>query len=496
MRRLRLLVATVLWLCGSWWAAAQTQPRPDDQARRLLDDGRVDLANGRAKQGLDALETIVTGFPNSSFADDALLEIGRYVEEVEKDLPKAHDLYDQIAKKYPQSDAAPTAYLRMGRLTFATAASQAALDDALANFQRVIRLYPESPAVPGALVAAAAVFRRAGRFDSAIDSARRVVLDHPSSDVAPEAQFEIGQSMVMAGDPLRGLEEFQRVRTLYPESPAATRALNATTALYRIYVGDRPVFLKDAAYSLPGGDALKDVRSLAVTPDGATWVASNKTKSAVSFDRDFRLLRSLPADDPQTLTVSPEGEVVFAAKLAIKVGATSVFSFSAPSSKPGVMEAIDRIGAATILVSGDTLVSDLRRKRVLRFRGAAFVSVFPDAAEREVIKLLTTPRGDVVMLRKDDKSVEIFDDGGRLISKIGPKGQGFEWKRPADVAVDAFSNLYLADEDQGVFMLSPKGELMTTFGSAEVRKSQAIAIDLTGAALVYDDRAETIVRFK
>jgi TolA-binding protein len=497
MRRTRLLAAASLWLCGSGWAAAaQSQPRPDDQARRLLDDGRTDLASGRAKQGLDALETIVSGFPNSSYADDALLEIGRYAEEVEKDLPRARDLYDQIAKKYPQSDAAPVAYLRMGRLAFATAASQAALDDALANFQRVIRLYPESPSVPGALVASAAVFRRAGKFDSAIDAARRAVLDHPSSEVAPEAQFEIGQSMAMAGDPLRGLEEFQRARTMYAESPAAARALNATTALYRIYGGDRPVFLKDAAYSLPGGDALKDVRSLAVTADGTTWIASNKTKSAVAFDRDFRLSRSLPADDPQTLTTSPEGEVVFAARLAIKVGATGVFSFSGPSSKPGVMEPIDRIGAATILVSGDTLVSDLRRKRVLRFRSTAFVSAFPDGEEREVIKLLTTPRGDVVMLRKDNKSVEIFDDGGRLISKIGPRGQGFEWKKPADVAVDAFSNLYLADEDQGVFMFSPKGDLMTTFGGADVRKSRAIAIDLTGAPLVYDDRAETVVRFK
>jgi len=37
---------------------------------------------------------------------------------------------------------------------------------------------------------------------------------------------------------------------------------------------------------------------------------------------------------------------------------------------------------------------------------------------------------------------------------------------------------------------------MTTFGAAEVKKSRAVAIDLSGAALVYDDRTETIVRFK
>jgi len=481
--------------CLTMASLAFAQPRPDDQARRLLEDGRNDIANGRARQGLDALQTIVTGFPNSQYADDALLDIGRYAEDVEKNLVKAREVYDQIAKKYPQSDAAPGAYLQMGRIAFATAASQGAYDEALANFQRVIRLYPDSGFVPNALVASAAVFRRAGRYDAAIDAARRAVLDHPTSDIAPEAQFELALSLAMAGDVQAGIEEFQRVRSIWPQSPAAARALNATTALFRLYGGDRPVFLKDPGFSFAAGDVLKDVRGLVVTPLGATWIASNKTKSAVAYDANFKMASSVSAEDPQTLSLSPQGEVIFASKLAVKVGG-GVFSFSIPTEKPGEMEAIDRIGAAAILVSGDTLVSDLKRKRVLRFKGSAFSSIFPDRGEREVIKMLTTPRGEVIMLRKDDKSLEILDDAGRLVLKIGPRGPGFEWKKPLDVAIDAFSNLYVADEDQGIFVFSPKGQLMTTFGAGDVKKSRAIAIDLTGAALVYDDRTETILRFK
>ncbi|MEO6401968.1 MAG: tetratricopeptide repeat protein, partial [Vicinamibacteria bacterium] len=237
----------VLSLVASSKAVAQ--PRPDDQARRLLEDARSDLANGRAKQGLDALQTIVSGFPTTSYADDALLEIGGYAENVEKDLAKAREVYDQIAKRYPQSDSAPRAYLQIGRIAFATAASQAAYDDALANFQRVIRLYPDSAFVPHALVASATVFRRAGHYDAAIDVALRAVLDHPASEVAPEAQFELAQSLVMAGDTLEGLEEFQRIRSLHQGTPAAARALNATTALYRLYGNDKPLFLKDAAFT-------------------------------------------------------------------------------------------------------------------------------------------------------------------------------------------------------------------------------------------------------
>ncbi|HRB12734.1 MAG TPA: tetratricopeptide repeat protein, partial [Vicinamibacteria bacterium] len=223
MRIRARFTATAALLAAASLASAQ--PRPDDQARRLLEDGRSDIANGRARQGLDALQTIVTGFPNSPYADDALLDIGRYAEDVEKNLVKAREVYDQIAKRYPQSDAAPGAYLQMGRIAFATAASQGAYDDALANFQRVIRLYPESAFVPNALVASAAVYRRAGRYDPAIDAARRAVLDHPSSDIAPEAQYELALSLAMAGDTQGGIEEFQRVRSAYPSSAAAVRAL-------------------------------------------------------------------------------------------------------------------------------------------------------------------------------------------------------------------------------------------------------------------------------
>lgn len=495
MRRNRIVSLAALLVFGSAPLFAQP-PRADDQARRLLEDGRTDLANGRARQGLDALQTIVTGFPNSAYADDALLDMGRYAEDVEKNLPKAREIYDQIAKRYPQSDSAPGAYLQMGLIAFKTAANQVAIDDALANFQRVIRLYPESRFVPHALVASAAVFRRGARYDSAVDAARRAVLDYPTSDLAPEAQFELAQSLAMAGDRENAIEEFQRVRSLYPASPAAGRALNATTALFRLYANERPLFLKDPGFSLLAGDVLKDVRSIAITPEGVTWIASNKTKSAVSFDQALKVGPSVAAEDPQTLSISPQGDVVFAGKLAVRIGASGVAAFSVPSEKPGVMEPIDRIGAATVMVSGDTLISDLKRKRVLRFKGDTFASVFPDRSEREVIKLLTTPRGEAVMLRKDDKSVEIVDDSGRLVLKIGPRGPGFEWKKPVDVTIDAFSNLYVADEDQGIFVFSPRGELMAAFGATDVKKSRAIAIDLTGAALVYDDRTETIVRFK
>ena len=75
---------------------------------------------------------------------------------------------------------------------------------------------------------------------------------------------------------------------------------------------------------------------------------------------------------------------------------------------------------------------------------------------------------------------------------IGPAGL----KRPADVAVDAFRNLYVADEEGGVLVFNPQGQPLATITSPEMRRPRAVAVDATGAVLVYDDRAERVLRYR
>ena len=104
-------------------ASASAQNSPDEQARGLLEDGRAYWAQGKLKQALDNFNTIVTGFPNTDSVDDALLEIGRYHMEVEGNLDKAREAFDQVAKRFPQSDGAPGAYYYLGWLTLTRASS-------------------------------------------------------------------------------------------------------------------------------------------------------------------------------------------------------------------------------------------------------------------------------------------------------------------------------------------------------------------------------------
>ena len=158
----RWLLALAL-LAAAAPARAQSSS-PDEQARRLLEDGRTYRSEGKSKQALDNFNTIVTGFQGTDSVDDALLEIGRYYLDVEGDDEKARQAFEQVAKRFPQSDGAPGAYYYLGWLALSRARTSAELDDALAQFTRVQRLYPGSAWVPKALYAAGLAHRKAGRL--------------------------------------------------------------------------------------------------------------------------------------------------------------------------------------------------------------------------------------------------------------------------------------------------------------------------------------------
>jgi TolA-binding protein len=280
---------------------AAAQESPDDQARRLLEDGRAYRAQGKSKQALDNFNIVVSSFPTTESVGQALLEIGRYRMEVDGDAEKARASFEQVTKQYARSDAAPGAYYHLGLLTLNRATTPAEIDDALAQFARVETLYPRSPWVPRALQASALAYRRGGRYAEAADLDRRVSLEYPASDAAAAAQYEIGLALALQGQPRVAMEEFQQVRNRFPQSPWAEPALERTTALYRLFAGPKPAFAPDPAFSLAGGDALKDVRALAVVPGGTLWVASEKTRSAVPFDASGKAGPGLTAEGPRAL---------------------------------------------------------------------------------------------------------------------------------------------------------------------------------------------------
>jgi TolA-binding protein len=490
LRRTLLLLALLPSL-----AAAQTTP--EDQARGLLEDGRTYRKDGKLKQALDNFQTIVSGFPNTSFVDDALLEIGRYYLEVDGDAAKAREAFEQVTKRFPQSDGAPGAYYYLGRLTLDRATTAADIDDAQAQFARVQRLYPRSEWVPRAIYATGRAYRKSGKLADAAEAARRVVLEHPSSDAAPAAQFELAQDLALAGEFKQAMEEFQQVRNRFPASELAAPALDRITALYRLYGTGRPTFTADPSFSVGAGDQVKDVRGILMTPGRTLWVASDKVKSAIPFAADGKAGAGLAGEDLQSLGLGANGDLLVVAARAVRMGPKNLQTFAIPGDKPGVTEPLEKLEAAAVTQGGAVLVADEKKKKVFRFDGKyQYQAPFPDVKERQVSRIVLDGEGGIVMLDRDEKAVHVVDEMGKGLRTIPARGPGYEMKKPVDVAVDSFRNTYVADEEAGVLVFSPQGQLLATVTSADTRKVRLVTVDPSGALLVYDDKLQRILRFK
>lgn len=471
------------------------QESPNVQARRLLEDGRAYSTQGKVKQALENFNIIVASFPNSDSVDQALLEIGRYRMDVEGDAEKARAAFEQVAKQYPQSAGAPGAYYQLGRLGLNRATTAADLDDALAQFTRVQNLYPRSDWVPPALQAMGLVHRRAGRLAEAVDVSRRVSLEYPSSAAAAAAQFQVGQCLALLGDPRAAMEEFQQVRNRFPQSEWAPQALDRITALYRLFGSGKPSFALDSTFAVGTGDVLKDVRAILMAPGGTLWIASEKAKAVVPYDANAKAGPSLSAEEPRALSLSPRGEIVVAVKTAVRVGLKDIKTWSIPSDKPGVPEPLERILSAVVTPGGATLVADEKRKKVHRFDAKQeYRGTFPekDAKERAVTRMLLDGEGSIVLLDREEKTVRVLDETGKVIRTVGPAGL----KKPVDVAVDPFRNTYVADEEGSVQIFDEKGQPLATLAAPEMKRPRALTLDATGAVLVYDDRAEKVLRFR
>jgi uncharacterized protein YjiK len=54
----------------------------------------------------------------------------------------------------------------------------------------------------------------------------------------------------------------------------------------------------------------------------------------------------------------------------------------------------------------------------------------------------------------------------------------------------------VADEETGVLVYNLQGQLLTTIASPELRRARALALDASGAVLVYDERAQRVLRYR
>jgi TolA-binding protein len=499
-------------------ASLVAQSSDEDVARRQLESGRAFMRQGNYTEALKDFRAVADTHASSSVADDALLEIAKYYFEIAEDYPAAATAVDDILKKYATSNSAPDAYVLAGRLALARSHQQADLDAALANFDRVIRLFPASSAVPNALELLGETSWFAGKFDDALSYFGRVESEYSTTMAAADAYLAESRVLVARGDPTAAMEELQQVRNRWSTSPEAATALARTTVLYRLYVRAHG---GGAAYALSpetvGPPKVENVVDLAITPKGALYLA---TEASVTSVLPPDAPKPPAASRPRALAVDTAGNLAVLEPGMLHPGAADPFSFPVLRSN-GVTEALGKATAAGQLSSGDWVVADENEKFLHRYsRAGKYSNVFSTA---RLSRLAINSMDEVAGFDRDQKGITLVDATGKPVGHIPAKGTGYELQNPEDLAYDSFGHLYVLDHAAIVIFspypppadpLVPKPaaptssadrgaayHLLTVYTEPDkspgsFRKATAFAIDRTGTVYLYDERAQRILVYR
>jgi len=513
----RLLCLTLL--CGLVAPVlAQAPPAGEDVARRQLESGRTFARQGNYVEALKDFRAVAETYGATSVADDAWLEIARYYLDVASDTKEAGAAVDAILKKYATSNSAPEAYVMAGRLAMGHSHLAPDLETALADFDRVIRLFPASDAVPRSLGLAGDAMWYGTRYGDALANFSRVEAEYPTSAAAEDAGLGASRALVALGDPIGAMEALQRVRTRAPSGAAATTALMRLTLLNRLYVRTRsgPAFALSAETAGPA--KVENVLALASTRRNAVYWAGETTLGIVA---PANADRPPAATRPRAVALDNTGALVVVDGGLLKLTGGGSIGLLVPRSN-GAQETLAKVESVVQLSNGDWLVMDGGEKAIHRFtRAGGYGGPF---ATIRASRLAVNETDEVAALDREQKGIQLLDAAGKSLGKIPFKGTGYDLQNPEDLAYDAFGHLYVLDRGAvAVFSpypstppapgtipaaapAAPAGRasayrLLTVFSEPEknvtgFHKATAFTLDQSGALYLYDERAQRILVYR
>ncbi len=501
MRKARIRVGAIaivlVLVVGAMLAGAQ-DPATEGAARRRYESGLTFLAEKKYSEALKDFQAVVDSYQQSRVADAALLRIAEYQLDVAGDTAAAQAASDLLQKRYGNSESGPMGLVLAGRIILARSRVTAEVESAIASYDRVPRLFPGSDAVPASMYYAGEALRLTHRDAEAAVRFRQVSTDYPESEWARRALLSEARCLVLTGKAPRAMELLQRVRQRFPKTPEAVTAVEWNTILYRLYLRApaQQAFQFAAQRTIAGpGGRVKNVQAMAIGANGHLY-ASNKDAVLV-FDLAGKPAGTMAASDARAIAFDRSGNPTFVCREGV-VGQDGALRALSVPKQDGTPRTLGDITSGVVTSMGDLLVVDSNAKNIARFAhagkfAAPFAPVFP-------FRLAVDVTDRVVSLDESGNGLSLLEHDGRPRATVPPRGQGYEFDRPMDLAVDPLGHIYVLDRNKAtvfVFAQGPQPRLLSAFSipaksPGSFRKAVCFALDSAGRLYIYDDDVEKI----
>ena len=452
-----------------------------DLAERMFLSGERAYAIQAYPEALETWTQLVQQAPRSPYAAQALLNLARHQVDVERRPEAALPLLERIQAEHLKLPAAAEAMLLRGRILAARSQDPDGMKEVLAEFHRVVDLFPDHPCVQQTRLELGRAYRRLGQWGRALQNDLEAVRLDPQSAVARQALLQGAETLDLMGDTTGCLRMLQSVRDRFPDTVEAAEAgwriqgrvkarlqklplqsrgpwpagrskwlktptLLATGAEGELYLYqdglDRAGLLRDGQL-VPAGPVVRNARAMLVAAPGQVWLVNGR-QGVVRDD-------PAPAAGPPPLFQNPSGAALDGwGNLWLSDPRFPYLQVQPASGPPRTVPAAGIVALAPLPTGGLVAASDSARTlQFLDDQGRARVTIpygqgLP-APFRTVVALAADPLGQVAALVDGDfEGVVLWGPDGALLNSASYKALGLSGKFRA-IAMDRQGGLILAD---------------------------------------------------
>ena len=210
-------------------------------AAKLYEDGERLLLQEKYPAAHEQFSWLVERHPESDLAPVARFLVGETLFR-SKDFEKAGPEFEAFVTLYPSHQIADLGQYRLARSYFdqmpTLERDQKITAQALTEFHKLIRLYPESRYAPDAIVKIeacrlrlaqkelwiAAFYMRQGKYEAALPRFDTVIRDYARTQAAPEALYQKADALIRLGRSDEAASVLKRLVDEFPASEWSRRA--------------------------------------------------------------------------------------------------------------------------------------------------------------------------------------------------------------------------------------------------------------------------------
>jgi tetratricopeptide (TPR) repeat protein len=467
-----------------WGARAQEM----DVAERLFHSGERAYASHSQAEALETWSQLLAQDPRSPFAAQALFRIAKHHAE-SKSPQAAFPFLDRLKAEHIRSPWAAEGMLLRGLLLAQAARRPQDLREAMAEFNRILDLFPDHPVVASVNYQLGLAWRDQGQPGRALQYFLEAARIDPRSAIAQAATLQAAEALDLNGDLQGCLRMLQRIRNLAPQSPEAQESA------WRIAVRVKQRLLKPPLRSTglwPAGKAkwLKTPTLLTTGPGGELFIYQDDLDRAFELRANELVPAGPIAKNAKAMTIGPSGSPWLVLSRQPVQRDEGPLGANGPAAPGGAF--IDRWGSLWL--------SDAKTP--------ALLVLAPDGNFRSVpsptaVALAPLPGGAAVLASDSNRSLH-FLNGQGLPQLTVPYGKdlpgGVAFRYVVALASDPLGHVAAivdGGDFEGVVLWGPDGQVLrsATFKALGITgKFRSIALDRQGGLILADRSNDVLVR--